>query len=98
MTLTAQSPLQLETGPPLDEVAIACVLRDLLNALDYLHGEGKIHRQAPLSGWNDLGLRPFSELLRRPQSIHLPAMMTGCPVSCSAACFAAGTLRPPTFC
>ncbi|GAQ87217.1 Serine Threonine protein kinase [Klebsormidium nitens] len=34
----------LETGPPLDEAAIACVLRDLLKALDYLHGEGKIHR------------------------------------------------------
>ncbi|KAH9325709.1 hypothetical protein KI387_005887, partial [Taxus chinensis] len=34
----------LETGPPLDEVSIACILRDLLHAVDYLHGEGKIHR------------------------------------------------------
>ncbi|KAJ7298827.1 hypothetical protein O6H91_Y391500 [Diphasiastrum complanatum] len=34
----------LETGPPLDEVSIACIVRDLLHALDYLHNEGKIHR------------------------------------------------------
>lgn len=34
----------LETGPPLDEVSIACILRDLLHAVDYLHNEGKIHR------------------------------------------------------
>jgi serine/threonine protein kinase len=35
--------MQLETGPPLDEVSIACVLRELLLSLDYLHSEGKIH-------------------------------------------------------
>nr|XP_029116683.1 serine/threonine-protein kinase 10 isoform X2 [Elaeis guineensis] len=34
----------LQTGPPLDEMSIACILRDLLHALDYLHNEGKIHR------------------------------------------------------
>lgn len=34
----------LHTGQPLDEVSIACILRDLLHALDYLHSEGKIHR------------------------------------------------------
>lgn len=32
------------TGPPLDETSIACVLRDLLHAVEYLHSEGKIHR------------------------------------------------------
>ncbi|KAG0481843.1 hypothetical protein HPP92_009927 [Vanilla planifolia] len=34
----------LQTGPPLDELSIACILRDLLHAIEYLHGEGKIHR------------------------------------------------------
>eukprot|EP01018_Ginkgo_biloba_P009959 Gb_11756 [translate_table: standard] len=34
----------IETGPPLDEVSIACILRDLLHAVEYLHSEGKIHR------------------------------------------------------
>lgn len=36
--------MQLETGPPLDEVSISCILRELLLSLDYLHSEGKIHR------------------------------------------------------
>ncbi|TXG66867.1 hypothetical protein EZV62_008142 [Acer yangbiense] len=31
-------------GQPLDEVSIACILRDLLHAIEYLHNEGKIHR------------------------------------------------------
>ncbi|RDX99618.1 Serine/threonine-protein kinase svkA, partial [Mucuna pruriens] len=34
----------LQSGPPLDEMSIACILRDLLHAVDYLHSEGKIHR------------------------------------------------------
>ncbi|GAB4849481.1 hypothetical protein Ancab_004275 [Ancistrocladus abbreviatus] len=34
----------LQSGPPLDEVSISCILRDLLHAIDYLHSEGKIHR------------------------------------------------------
>nr|XP_019710304.1 serine/threonine-protein kinase 4 [Elaeis guineensis] len=34
----------LQSGPPLDEMSIACILRDLLHALEYLHSEGKIHR------------------------------------------------------
>ncbi|XP_057531222.1 uncharacterized protein LOC130809450 [Amaranthus tricolor] len=34
----------LQSGPPLDEISIACILRDLLHAVDYLHAEGKIHR------------------------------------------------------
>ncbi|XVF70240.1 hypothetical protein PTKIN_Ptkin11bG0144900 [Pterospermum kingtungense] len=31
-------------GPPLDEMSIACISRDLLHAVEYLHNEGKIHR------------------------------------------------------
>ncbi|KOM43555.1 hypothetical protein LR48_Vigan05g116000 [Vigna angularis] len=34
----------LQAGNPLDEMSIACILRDLLHAVDYLHTEGKIHR------------------------------------------------------
>ncbi|CAJ1957087.1 unnamed protein product [Sphenostylis stenocarpa] len=34
----------LQAGHPLDEMSIACILRDLLHAVDYLHSEGKIHR------------------------------------------------------
>eukprot|EP00262_Sarcandra_glabra_P019625 TRINITY_DN745_c2_g2_i1.p1 TRINITY_DN745_c2_g2~~TRINITY_DN745_c2_g2_i1.p1 ORF type:complete len:706 (-),score=142.93 TRINITY_DN745_c2_g2_i1:251-2368(-) len=34
----------IQTGPPLDEMSIACILRDLLRAIEYLHNEGKIHR------------------------------------------------------
>ncbi|XP_054811268.1 uncharacterized protein LOC129312617 isoform X2 [Prosopis cineraria] len=34
----------LQSGHPLDEVSIGCILRDLLHAVDYLHTEGKIHR------------------------------------------------------
>ncbi|KAL3638438.1 hypothetical protein CASFOL_017809 [Castilleja foliolosa] len=34
----------IQPNQPLDEVSIACILRDLLQAVDYLHNEGKIHR------------------------------------------------------
>ncbi|PKA45623.1 Mitogen-activated protein kinase kinase kinase YODA [Apostasia shenzhenica] len=34
----------LQSGTPLDEMSIACILRDLLHAIEYLHSEGKIHR------------------------------------------------------
>ncbi|XP_024027846.1 serine/threonine-protein kinase 25 isoform X1 [Morus notabilis] len=34
----------VQSGPPLDETSIACILRDLLHAIEYLHNEGKIHR------------------------------------------------------
>ncbi|CAN6694325.1 unnamed protein product [Malus baccata var. baccata] len=34
----------LQSGPPLDEPSMACILRDLLHAIEYLHNEGKIHR------------------------------------------------------
>lgn len=36
--------MQLQSGHPLDETSIACITRDLLHAVDYLHSEGKIHR------------------------------------------------------
>ncbi|KAJ6894253.1 hypothetical protein NC652_028123 [Populus alba x Populus x berolinensis] len=35
---------RLQSGPPLDEMSIACILRDLLHAIEYLHNEQKIHR------------------------------------------------------
>ncbi|RVW14079.1 Serine/threonine-protein kinase 24 [Vitis vinifera] len=34
----------IQSGQPLDEMSIACILRDLLHAIEYLHNEGKIHR------------------------------------------------------
>ncbi|XP_038691658.1 serine/threonine-protein kinase 24 isoform X3 [Tripterygium wilfordii] len=34
----------LQSGPPPDEMSIACILRDLLHAIEYLHTERKIHR------------------------------------------------------
>ncbi|XP_074564777.1 LOW QUALITY PROTEIN: uncharacterized protein LOC141821268 [Curcuma longa] len=34
----------LRPDHPLDEISITCILRDLLHAIEYLHGEGKIHR------------------------------------------------------
>lgn len=36
--------VQLQSGNPLDETSIACITRDLLHAVEYLHNEGKIHR------------------------------------------------------
>ncbi|THG06000.1 hypothetical protein TEA_000258 [Camellia sinensis var. sinensis] len=36
--------VQIQPGQPLDEPSIACILRDLLHAIEYLHNEGKIHR------------------------------------------------------
>ncbi|KAI7729632.1 hypothetical protein M8C21_002667 [Ambrosia artemisiifolia] len=34
----------IQPNHPLDEMSIACILRDLLLAIEYLHNEGKIHR------------------------------------------------------
>ncbi|KAH6795678.1 hypothetical protein C2S51_036664 [Perilla frutescens var. frutescens] len=34
----------IQPNQPLDEVSIAWILRDLLHAIEYLHTEGKIHR------------------------------------------------------
>ncbi|CAN8259283.1 unnamed protein product [Cochlearia groenlandica] len=34
----------LQSGVPLDETSIGCITRDLLHAVEYLHSEGKIHR------------------------------------------------------
>lgn len=35
---------QIQPNQPLDEMSISCILRDLLLAIEYLHNEGKIHR------------------------------------------------------
>lgn len=34
----------IQPNHPLDEMSMACILRDLLHAIEYLHNEGKIHR------------------------------------------------------
>ncbi|KAK2968425.1 hypothetical protein RJ640_004431, partial [Escallonia rubra] len=34
----------IQPNQPLDDMSIACILRDLLHAIEYLHTEGKIHR------------------------------------------------------
>ncbi|KAL0320652.1 UNVERIFIED_CONTAM: Serine/threonine-protein kinase svkA, partial [Sesamum radiatum] len=34
----------IQPNQPLDEGSIACIIRDLLHAIEYLHNEGKIHR------------------------------------------------------
>ncbi|XP_063949439.1 uncharacterized protein LOC108219898 isoform X6 [Daucus carota subsp. sativus] len=34
----------IQPNHPLDEMSIACISRDLLHAVEYLHNEGKIHR------------------------------------------------------
>ncbi|CAN1248962.1 Serine/threonine-protein kinase svkA [Linum perenne] len=44
VVLTAVPLLQIQSGPPLDETSMASILRDLLHAVEYLHNEGKIHR------------------------------------------------------
>ena len=36
--------VQIQPNHPLDEMSMACILRDLLHAVEYLHNEGKIHR------------------------------------------------------
>ena len=44
--------IQIQPGQPLDEMSIACILLDLLHAIEYLHNGGKIHRDIKGSPWN----------------------------------------------
>ena len=47
--LAGGSILDLMKPGPLEEQYVAIVLRELLRALDYLHAEGKIHRDIKVS-------------------------------------------------
>ncbi|KAK3034987.1 hypothetical protein RJ639_033365 [Escallonia herrerae] len=40
----------IQPNQPLDDMSIACILRDLLHAIEYLHTEGKIHRDIKATG------------------------------------------------
>lgn len=44
--------VQIQPGQPLEEMSIACILRDLLHAVEYLHNEGKIHRDIKGHPWD----------------------------------------------
>nr|GMC92360.1 germinal center kinase 1-like [Ipomoea batatas]GMD84108.1 germinal center kinase 1-like [Ipomoea batatas]GMD87499.1 germinal center kinase 1-like [Ipomoea batatas]GMD92486.1 germinal center kinase 1-like [Ipomoea batatas] len=49
----------IQPNLPLDEMSIACILRDLLHAIEYLHSEGKIHRDIKGVKISAFGYRSF---------------------------------------
>ncbi|KAH7445251.1 hypothetical protein KP509_02G115000 [Ceratopteris richardii] len=75
----------LHTGQPLDEASIACILKDLLHALDYLHSEGKIHRDIEaanilLTGNGDVKVADFGVSAQLTRTMSKRKTFVGTPV------------------
>ena len=76
----------LSFSGPLDEAAISYVMKELLIALDYLHGERKIHRDVKagnilVSANGDIKLADFGVTGQLTESVSKRKTRVGTPVS-----------------